>query len=300
MVVGDGRVVVTNSHDPAHLAGPLLAAGRVQEALSVVSWEIDRDRRAACPCGQTFIINGFKTRCHVCRDECGHVDVLLGFKTLANGRRSPTKVCTGCGYMFDLPKRTPIGEYCFKDNRRVYGTHPCARCGSMEGTELHHWAPVSIFGWSEAERWPKAWLCTDCHTRWHRMMRRAKGFRLTEREMAEELAAHNMQQRGNSEQQFADGAADLRTVLDRWSDVVSAVRRRSRSTEMMMNAARVHAVEDRTLVMLVEAGVLRRRLAEDRNLVVVQAALAEILGGEWNIRWDQISRPASGSASPGS
>lgn len=67
--------------DSARFAGPLLAAGRVQDALRVVSWDVDPGRRGVCPCGRTFILNGFKTRWHICRDQCGHVDVLVGFET---------------------------------------------------------------------------------------------------------------------------------------------------------------------------------------------------------------------------
>lgn len=42
---------------------------------------------------------------------------------------------------------------------------PCRRCGKR-GTELHHWAPSSLF--ADADLWPQDWLCPDCHTEWHR------------------------------------------------------------------------------------------------------------------------------------
>ena len=45
----------------------------------------------------------------------------------------------------------------------------CARCGSRT-VELHHWSPKAIFGQDEAERWPKDYLCKDCHDQWHRMV----------------------------------------------------------------------------------------------------------------------------------
>jgi len=44
---------------------------------------------------------------------------------------------------------------------------PCAVCHSRTGTEEHHFAPRHIFGWEEAERWPKAYLCKACHDKWH-------------------------------------------------------------------------------------------------------------------------------------
>lgn len=42
---------------------------------------------------------------------------------------------------------------------------PCEVCGEAT-TELHHWAPRALFD-LEAYAWPTAWLCHDCHTRWH-------------------------------------------------------------------------------------------------------------------------------------
>lgn len=49
---------------------------------------------------------------------------------------------------------------------------PCARCGATEGVEEHHWAPVAVFGWAEANKWPLGYLCRPCHRTWHRMMGR--------------------------------------------------------------------------------------------------------------------------------
>lgn len=43
---------------------------------------------------------------------------------------------------------------------------PCVRCGRF-GTQLHHFMPVRCFGRVEADLWPTAWLCPDCHGRWH-------------------------------------------------------------------------------------------------------------------------------------
>jgi 5-methylcytosine-specific restriction endonuclease McrA len=47
---------------------------------------------------------------------------------------------------------------------------PCERCGATEGVERHHWAPRSVFGDDEADRWPIALLCRPCHREWHRKM----------------------------------------------------------------------------------------------------------------------------------
>ncbi|WP_425518228.1 HNH endonuclease [Nitratireductor kimnyeongensis] len=45
---------------------------------------------------------------------------------------------------------------------------PCERCGSTEGTEVHHWAPWHLF--DDADEWPTSNLCKSCHTRWHRIV----------------------------------------------------------------------------------------------------------------------------------
>lgn len=45
----------------------------------------------------------------------------------------------------------------------------CVRCGAREA-ELHHWAPRAIFGDKDCEKWPKDYLCRDCHKFWHKMV----------------------------------------------------------------------------------------------------------------------------------
>lgn len=41
----------------------------------------------------------------------------------------------------------------------------CVVCGNRYAEE-HHWFPRGIAG-KEAEKWPKDYLCVDCHRRWH-------------------------------------------------------------------------------------------------------------------------------------
>lgn len=45
---------------------------------------------------------------------------------------------------------------------------PCARCGSTNGTEVHHWAPRHLF--DDADAWPTSPLCPTCHREWHRVV----------------------------------------------------------------------------------------------------------------------------------
>ena len=44
----------------------------------------------------------------------------------------------------------------------------CERCGAA-GTELHHYAPRSLF--DDADDWPTGYLCRPCHTKWHQLTR---------------------------------------------------------------------------------------------------------------------------------
>ncbi len=44
----------------------------------------------------------------------------------------------------------------------------CEVCGK-EGAENHHWAPYALFG-GESERWPRSYLCQECHAKWHRIV----------------------------------------------------------------------------------------------------------------------------------
>ena len=107
-----------------------------------------------------------------CQHARGPVEVVQIF---ANGSRHVYRGCADCGHAFEpgqwLPNRPADGLPVVLDERT--SRPPCARCGAF-GTELHHFAPRSIFGTDEAEMWPTSWLCQDCHDYWHRMMKGAE------------------------------------------------------------------------------------------------------------------------------
>lgn len=181
MTVGDDR---------SHLAGPMLANGHLDEAIRVVRWDVDSGISARCACGRDFRVYGFKMKCRECSDRCEHRYRIAGYKVSSNGRKSPAAVCNSCGSLLNSRSGTPLGNYCFKDNRVDRQVIGCERCGSVEGVERHHWAPSAIFGYVEAERWPKGYLCTTCHSLWHRMMRKAGGWRLPEEERIEDVPSY--------------------------------------------------------------------------------------------------------------
>jgi DNA polymerase-3 subunit gamma/tau len=69
-----------------------------------------------------------------------------------------------------------------------------------------------------------------------------------------------------------------------WPTVREKVRERSRSTEAMLAAAIVRAVEGDTLVLAHPAAPLAKRLTEQHNVDVIREALKDALGVNWRLR----------------
>lgn len=63
------------------------------------------------------------------------------------------------GKLRDVRTRTSI--YNEEDGINI----ECEVCKKPEA-ELHHFAPKHLFG-KEATKWPTAYLCRQCHQRWH-------------------------------------------------------------------------------------------------------------------------------------
>jgi DNA polymerase-3 subunit gamma/tau len=78
-------------------------------------------------------------------------------------------------------------------------------------------------------------------------------------------------------------AAAVRRV---WPTVLEAVKRRKRTTHVLLSEATVVAVDGTTLVLTHAVAPLVRRLSEDQNVTVVQEALKEVLGVNWRIRYE--------------
>ena len=93
---------------------------------------------------------------------------------IANGSEQIRQRCDTCGdilgrtFRRDRFTRFQLEAMVVADDR-TQTNPPCVRCGTF-GTEEHHWAPRSIFG-EEAYMWPTAWLCPNCHHRWHQTCR---------------------------------------------------------------------------------------------------------------------------------
>jgi hypothetical protein len=107
--------------------------------------------------------------------------LILHLQLFANGSENFLWVCPACNTrnpsrdrQFYIPSETVRQHLSAEQIEALPIITPdlytrCARCGNRT-TELHHWAPRAIFGNDECERWPKDYLCKDCHDQWHRQV----------------------------------------------------------------------------------------------------------------------------------
>ena len=95
------------------------------------------------------------------------------------------------------------------------------------------------------------------------------------------------------------GEPDAAAVRQVWSTVREKVRERSRSTEAMLAAAVVRAVDGDTLVLAHPAAPLAKRLCEQHNVDVIRDALKDALGVNWRVRCEVgTGDPAPAAAPP--
>ncbi|WP_346127192.1 DNA polymerase III subunit gamma and tau [Lentzea roselyniae] len=82
----------------------------------------------------------------------------------------------------------------------------------------------------------------------------------------------------------ASGGMDATAVRRIWSELLSAVRSSSRSTEAMLTNAMVSEVDGNVVTIAHTSAPLARRLAEPRNTEAIANALATVLGGTWQVK----------------
>ena len=95
----------------------------------------------------------------------------------------------------------------------------------------------------------------------------------------------------------APGEPNASAVRTMWPTVRDKVRRRSRTTEVMLAGATVRAVEDNTLVLTHASAPLAKRLSEQRNADVIAEALKDALGVNWRVRCE-VGAAESGPTAP--
>ena len=96
--------------------------------------------------------------------------------------------------------------------------------------------------------------------------------------------------------QGGPGALDAAAVRRVWSELLTVVRKNSRSTEAMLTNATVQTVDGNVVVIGHTAAPLARRLGEARNVDAIAGALGEVLGGTWSVR--TVHAEAGGTAAP--
>ena len=101
-----------------------------------------------------------------CR-RCGHTRGSRVAYRYSSGARAVRHRCSRCETLtiYSLPGGQDYAATLPLALDRLGEAPPCERCGAA-GTELHHWAPVSLF--PDAGEWPTSYLCRRCHDYWHR------------------------------------------------------------------------------------------------------------------------------------
>ncbi|SDH25214.1 DNA polymerase-3 subunit gamma/tau [Lentzea fradiae] len=91
------------------------------------------------------------------------------------------------------------------------------------------------------------------------------------------------------------GEMDATAVRRVWSELLAAVRAKSRSTEAMLTNAMVSEVDGNVVTVTHTSAPLARRLAEPRNTEAIAHALSAVLGGTWQVR---CTHGAPGATAP--
>lgn len=107
-------------------------------------------------------------------ENCGSDRVVFGIRIISSGYKTVIARCMNCGRR---PQKNMTAYHVAHFNldklavweNNVPKSEPCAKCGSTDGSQYHHWAPRSVF--ADAEEWPGDYLCPDCHKRWHVVIR---------------------------------------------------------------------------------------------------------------------------------
>jgi DNA polymerase-3 subunit gamma/tau len=94
------------------------------------------------------------------------------------------------------------------------------------------------------------------------------------------------------------GTVDVTDVRRLWPEVLEAVKRQRRTTQILLEQATVSTLSGRTLRLAMPTTGLARKVEEAGNADVLRAALREILGVDWTIRCE-TGADGGASADPG-
>lgn len=93
-------------------------------------------------------------------------------------------------------------------------------------------------------------------------------------------------------------AVDVTDVRRVWNEVLAAVQRHRRTTQILLASATVVDVSGATLHLTMPAAGMAKRVVEPANADLLRAALKEVLGVDWVIRCDAPGGPGAGLRSP--
>ncbi len=80
------------------------------------------------------------------------------------------------------------------------------------------------------------------------------------------------------------GSVSIQTVLDRWRDILGAVRKRDPRTQALLNSSRPLGLEGGVLILGFASDLLRDKMEKGHSLALVREALREVLGSEVEVR----------------
>jgi DNA polymerase III subunit gamma/tau len=100
-----------------------------------------------------------------------------------------------------------------------------------------------------------------------------------------------------------EGTVDAAGIRQLWPQVLASIRKMpsGRSTEAMLTQATVYTVDGTAVTLTHSAEPLARRLSEQHNAEKIAAALADVLGGAWQVRCVHgipASAPAKAAGAP--
>ncbi|WP_354529058.1 DNA polymerase III subunit gamma and tau [Nakamurella sp. UYEF19] len=95
------------------------------------------------------------------------------------------------------------------------------------------------------------------------------------------------------------GDVDVTDVRRVWNEVLTAVQRHRRTTQILLASATVASVSGSALHLTMPAAGMARRVVEPANADLLRAALKEVLGVDWAIRCDAADGPAGQGSGPG-
>lgn len=97
-------------------------------------------------------------------------------------------------------------------------------------------------------------------------------------------------------------AIDVTDVRRVWSEVLAAVQRHRRTTQILLESATILGVEQGVLRLAMPSAGMARRVVEPANSDLLRAALREVLGVAWTVRCEAVdgTAPSGPSGTSGS